>query len=75
MRHYSHSPPSFSGEARTGIISKLEIEQGTATTHKLESQMTDRISRLQMQQGIVATHKLENQEQALSAGLTHCKAL
>ena len=33
--HHSHSLP---GEARTGIVSRLETQQGTAATHILESQ-------------------------------------
>jgi hypothetical protein len=34
-KHHSHSHP---GEPRTGIISRLELQQGTTATHKLESQ-------------------------------------
>jgi hypothetical protein len=34
-RHSSHS---HSGESRTGIISRLETQQGSAATHRLESQ-------------------------------------
>jgi hypothetical protein len=34
-RHHSHSQ---TGEPRTGIISRLELQQGTTTTHRLESQ-------------------------------------
>ena len=34
-RHHSHSLP---GEPRTGIVSRLETQQGTTATHHLESQ-------------------------------------
>jgi hypothetical protein len=34
-RHHSHS---LSGEPGTGIISRLETQQGTTATHFLESQ-------------------------------------
>ena len=33
--HHSHSLP---GEPRTGIISRLELQQGNTATHRLESQ-------------------------------------
>ena len=35
QQHHSHS---LSEESRTGMISKLEMQQGTTTTHILESQ-------------------------------------
>ena len=34
-RHHSHSQ---AGEPRTGMISRLELQQGTTATHRLESQ-------------------------------------
>ena len=34
-RHHSHSPPE---EPRTGMISRLKLQQGTTATHLLESQ-------------------------------------
>jgi hypothetical protein len=34
-RHHSHS---HTGEPRTGIVSRLEAQQGTTATHRLESQ-------------------------------------
>jgi hypothetical protein len=34
-RHHSHSQ---AGESRTGMISRLELQQGTTATHCLESQ-------------------------------------
>ena len=34
-RHHSHS---LSGEPRTGMISRIELQQGTTATHSLESQ-------------------------------------
>ena len=46
------------------MISRLELQQGTATTHKLESQGTGTLSRLELQQSTTATHSLESQEQA-----------
>ena len=35
VKHHSHS---LSGEQRTSVISRLELQQGTTATHKLESQ-------------------------------------
>ena len=64
-RHYSHSLP---GEPMTGIVSRLETQQGTTATHRLESQGTVIVSRLETQQSTTATHILESQGQALSAG-------
>jgi hypothetical protein len=34
-KHHSHSPTE---EPRPGIINRLELQQGTTTTHRLESQ-------------------------------------
>jgi hypothetical protein len=52
----------------TGMISRLELQQGTTATHILESQGTGIISKLELQQGTTATHSLESQGQASSAG-------
>ena len=35
IMHHSHS---LSGEPRTGMISRLDLQQGITATHKLESQ-------------------------------------
>ena len=45
-------------------MSRLELQQGTAATHILESQGPGIMSRLELQQGITTTHLLESQEQA-----------
>ena len=54
-KHHSHS---LSGEPRTGMISKLELRQGTTATHFLESdgQASDMVNRLELQQDTTATH-------------------
>ena len=36
IRQHSHS---LSGEPRIGMISRLELQQGTTATHQLESQV------------------------------------
>ena len=59
-RYHSHKP---SEEPRTGMISKLELQQGTTATHSLESQgQTDQQVRISA--GTTATHRLESQGQA-----------
>ena len=75
MRHCSHSLTGIPEKLRIGIISRLQIQKGTAVTHKLESQMIDIISRVEVWQGTVATHQLESQGQASSAGLKGSNAL
>ena len=48
-RHSSHSPP---GQQGTGIISRIQTQQGTATSHSPSGeQRTGIISKLQTQQG------------------------
>ena len=46
-----------------GMISRLELQQCTTATHKLESQ-GQVISRSELHQGITVTHFLESQGQA-----------
>ena len=54
------------------IINRLEIQQGTTATHRLESR-GHTISRFETMQGSAAAHQLESRGQA-SAGLKHRKA-
>ena len=46
------------------MISRLELQQGTTTTHRLEEPRIGMISRLEFQQVTTATHLLESQGQA-----------
>jgi hypothetical protein len=64
-RHHSHSQ---TGEPRTGIISRPELQQKNHSHSQSEEQRTEMISTLELQQGTIATHILESQGQALSAG-------
>ena len=52
-RHHNHSLP---GEPRTGMISRLELQQGTTTTHFLERQ-----DRHDQQGRIAAKHNSHSQ--------------
>ncbi|KAN0131047.1 hypothetical protein V8E53_011180 [Lactarius tabidus] len=81
-RHHSHSP---TGEPRTGIVSRLEAQQGTTATHILESQvqaLSAGQKHSKAPQPLTnwrakdrhSTHILESQVQALSAGQKHSKA-
>ena len=59
-RNSSHSP---TGEQTAGIISRLETQQGTVATHRLESQ--DQVSLAGLsQQGMAATHRLKSRGDA-----------
>ena len=59
-RHHSHPQ---TGEPRTGMISRLELQQDTTATHILRAR-TGMISSLELQQCTTATHRLKSQGQA-----------
>ena len=71
-----HNNHSQAGEPRTGVISKLEMQQGTAGTHKLESQGQAplAVSGVEMQQSMTASHSHTGKDRHLSAELKHSKA-
>ena len=70
-RHSSHSHPR---EPRTGIVSRLDTQQGTDSHSQPGEPRIGIVSRLDTQQGTAATHMLESQGQTLSAGLKYSKA-
>ena len=59
-RCYNHSLP---GEPRSGMTSRLELQQGIKATHSLKPK-TVMISRLDFDQGTKVTHFLESQRKA-----------
>ena len=62
-RYHSHSQ---TGEPRTGIISRLEMQQGTTSHSQTGEPRMGIISRLELQQGTTTTHILKYQGQASS---------
>src|SRR6266702_3269333 len=61
--------PLTSWRARTGIVSRLETQRGTAATHRLERRGQASSAGLKKQRGTGATHLLESRRQVSSAGL------
>ena len=70
-RHHNHL---LSGEPRTGIISRLELQQGTHNHSHSREPKTGMISKLELQQGTIATHILESHRQASLTGQNCSKA-
>src|SRR6266404_1410557 len=63
--HRSHSQ---TGEPRTGIVSRVQIQLTMEATHKLEQAKTGIINRVQIQLTTGTTHILESRGQVLLAG-------